>query len=537
MAPRVTLLTSTNGNSTARTWSTLEQSGSGVSANGTDTQMDVDEVDELSEMDEADSLEVDELDESDSGPQDSQPQWETISSASASAAPSPKASAKKPRPKPPTTRQPGQTIVPMSRIEAMVSTDLSQHGTPSKEAAFIISLATEEFIRRLTRVAHTRSRLDKRMLTTYNDFADSAHYFEEYKFLQEIIPRPLSPKSALVERKRILEEHDALLNGLNIVSPDSKTKPGQTSASTSKASTPVPKLTKARSASSSANGRSSKSKNAGTATSAPVVRSQRQKNKKARLAQEAVSSAEPTADVNSPAPLPAQNGHATGDPNGVHGSNNSSRSSSMKIKISLRPPSTTPTAVPVDAVSQNTVLPLGPPSRASSTGTPERQHSQQLNESTDKPLRFEEDAKSGTGSNNLNGKTGGVQFAPVNVETTDQPLWNRVPLPPPPSAKVTTSLEVLKNGTMTTDLDTAVEQARNVRAAKPRSARQDASNGLPRDEQKVATNGAELEDSAPPPKRARQRRRSGESTSSKGGLRDALNGTIPNPGRTIYSQR
>ncbi|KAL5501498.1 hypothetical protein ACEPAH_8758 [Sanghuangporus vaninii] len=428
------------------------------------TGMDVDEGegDEYSDDTSAGTVEVDELDESDYD--EPRPQWRPVTrlppgflaehaaataTASAAAAPAkPAPVVKKPRPKPPTTRVPGQTIVPMSRIEAILSADAGQNGAHSKEASYLISLATEEFVRRLTRVAHSRSRLDKRSLTTYNDIADSAFYFDEYNFLQEMIPRPLTPKVALAERKRILEEQEALLHGVGVEGADSaatKSKNTQVPASamTSKASTPVPRLSKpVATPNTSINGKSSKSKSSTANTNPPVIRSERQKLKKARESQAAHESS--ANGHMPPPPSPAEKGIKSEDAT-VNGSATSNKIGSVKIKIRPRVSSTPRSAAPANSPAASPpVLPLGPPpSQSSSTHSKDREsirrsskvyssrHGGKEKEADAPAIVFEEHEKSGVKYPNANGRP--VQFAPVGVDTAGQPLWTRTPLPPPQS--------------------------------------------------------------------------------------------------------
>ncbi|KAL5524614.1 hypothetical protein ACEPAF_9754 [Sanghuangporus sanghuang] len=433
------------------------------SLNENTTGMDVDEGDEYSDDTSVGTVEVDELDESDYD--EPRLQWRPVTrlppgflaeraaaaTASAAAAPAPANPApvvKKPRPKPPTTRVPGQTIVPMSRIEAILSADAGQNGAHSKEASYLISLATEEFIRRLTRVAHSRSRLDKRSLTTYNDTADSAFYFDEYNFLQEMIPRPLTPKAALAERKRILEEQEALLHGVGVEGADSafatKSKITPASASTSKASTPVPRLSKpVPTPNTSTNGKSfSKSKSSTASTNPPVIRSERQKLKKARESQAALESS--ANGHMPPPPSPAEKGNKLEDAT-VNGSATSNKIGSVKIKIRPRVSPTSRSAAPANSpAAPAPVLPLGPPSsQASSTHSKDREsirrsskvyasrHGGKEKEADAPAIVFEEHEKSGVKYPNANGRP--VQFAPVGVDTAGQPLWTRTPLPPPQS--------------------------------------------------------------------------------------------------------
>ena len=369
-----------------------------------------------------------------------------------------------------------------------------------------------------------------------------------------MIPRPVTPKTALAERQRILDEQNALLNGLNINGVDNenntKSKYGQTSlsASTSKTSTPVPRLTKSKSsANASSSGKASSRVKQESATSAAhVVRSERQRNKKARMEQASQAAGDAAVStITAPPPSPAVNGHVSGNGDPVNGSAGTGRSSSVKIKIRPRVVS----SASANNATPPPVLALGPPAQSpplkgSSPHEVLKLHSPQPNfENIDPSPQLEENSKNDEVSAHVNGKTGNVQFAPVGIDSSDPPLWTRVPLPPPPSAKVVkprAENEESRNGDMTTSLDMAAEQARDARfrrTSKPRSRRDQEENrlGLPqRDSKQIEDNGEITE---PPPKKSRHRQRSGDSNLSNGGLHDALSGGLPNTGRTIYSQR
>ncbi|TDL22213.1 hypothetical protein BD410DRAFT_788943 [Rickenella mellea] len=103
------------------------------------------------------------------------------------------------RTKPPTDRTPGMTLLPMSKVEAIVQAD-GENGTLSKEAIYMLTVATEEFIKRFSQTAHGRSELDRRSLVQYRDMASTAYHFEEFQFLQDTVPMPIPLHRALALR-------------------------------------------------------------------------------------------------------------------------------------------------------------------------------------------------------------------------------------------------------------------------------------------------------------------------------------------------
>ena len=74
--------------------------------------------------------------------------------------------AKKPRPS--VVRQPGTSILPTARVQRIIKADRDVD-ICSREATFLISAATELFVKRFTDDAYTNSRLDKRKVINYKD--------------------------------------------------------------------------------------------------------------------------------------------------------------------------------------------------------------------------------------------------------------------------------------------------------------------------------------------------------------------------------
>ncbi|KLO14169.1 hypothetical protein SCHPADRAFT_324011 [Schizopora paradoxa] len=89
------------------------------------------------------------------------PQWEAIET-------TPPGSSKKVRAKPATDRTPGTTLVPTTRVETIVQAGGANNGL-SKEAVYVLTVATEEFIKKLTTVSYVRADIEKRAITGYGD--------------------------------------------------------------------------------------------------------------------------------------------------------------------------------------------------------------------------------------------------------------------------------------------------------------------------------------------------------------------------------
>ncbi|KAH8114518.1 hypothetical protein DFH11DRAFT_223762 [Phellopilus nigrolimitatus] len=367
-----------------------------------------------------------------------QPQWETISTTTTSA--SAKSAVKKPRQKPPTTRTPGQSLIPMSRVESIIQVD-PENGFPSKEATFIISLATEEFIHRLTQAANTRSKLDNRGLTSYTDVADTAHYFEEFNFLKDLIPRTLSPKAALAERARILERRDALLSGLEVEGEQNNTVPAKIHAPVATLSAFAPKG-QSRTRSSAANGKAAaKSKAVVPSATAPTIRSERQRNKKARLSYN--NETTPGGESVSAGPPVASGSGELGMSANADFSSSTGAGNGSGVKIKIRP-----RMMAIDRQAPSQVLPLGPPAEMHTPHTNGVHKEEAATNGALDHLNLTNDHDyilghgSGKGQSlNSEEKGSNVLFAPVGVNVADPPLWTRVPLPPPPSPKAQRSHE------------------------------------------------------------------------------------------------
>ncbi|KAF8134804.1 hypothetical protein K438DRAFT_1997550 [Mycena galopus ATCC 62051] len=109
----------------------------------------------------------------------------------------------------------GESLLPSLRLESIIQA----HGVMgslalSKEALFILSVATEEFIKRLAVGGHRQASVERRTSVNYRDMAATTQQYQEFMFLQETIPTPVSLSEALqlreLHEKEMLDDDPAL---------------------------------------------------------------------------------------------------------------------------------------------------------------------------------------------------------------------------------------------------------------------------------------------------------------------------------------
>lgn len=104
-------------------------------------------------------------------------------------------------------RAPGTTLLPASRVENMIHADgVTGNLSMSKEAVFMLSIATEEFIKRMVQAGHRSAAAVRRNTVHYTDMAASTEQYQEFMFLQDTIPEPISLSKALERREAKLRE-------------------------------------------------------------------------------------------------------------------------------------------------------------------------------------------------------------------------------------------------------------------------------------------------------------------------------------------
>ncbi|KAF9643919.1 hypothetical protein BDM02DRAFT_3074416, partial [Thelephora ganbajun] len=111
-------------------------------------------------------------------------------------------------------RLPGQPLLPASKLSEILKTDANNPNTLSKEAMFILTAATEEFIKRLAVAGHRESSLEQRDTIEYRHLAAATLQYEEFKIVREIIPQPISVAAAFERRqakeRELLEDTPAI---------------------------------------------------------------------------------------------------------------------------------------------------------------------------------------------------------------------------------------------------------------------------------------------------------------------------------------
>ncbi|WWC72210.1 uncharacterized protein I206_106172 [Kwoniella pini CBS 10737] len=98
-------------------------------------------------------------------------------------------------------KQLGTTIFPISRIKKIIKNDKELENM-SSEAVFMISVATEYFIKHFMEEGYTKARLEKRKIVNYKDMAAVVARSEEFDFLKDVIPQPMNLSEALERRKQ-----------------------------------------------------------------------------------------------------------------------------------------------------------------------------------------------------------------------------------------------------------------------------------------------------------------------------------------------
>ncbi|KAH7909026.1 hypothetical protein BJ138DRAFT_1090217 [Hygrophoropsis aurantiaca] len=115
-------------------------------------------------------------------------------------------------------RVPGSSLISASRIKDIVETENAF--VMSKEATFLLSIATEEFIKRMTQAGQRHASALRRTTVNYADMASSTKQYQEFMFLQDTIPEPISLADALERRdareKEVLEANPALSSTLHM---------------------------------------------------------------------------------------------------------------------------------------------------------------------------------------------------------------------------------------------------------------------------------------------------------------------------------
>ncbi|KDN45425.1 hypothetical protein RSAG8_05012, partial [Rhizoctonia solani AG-8 WAC10335] len=96
----------------------------------------------------------------------------------------------------------------MARVQKIMRAD-KELPNVTKEAVHTISVATEEFIRRLSSAAFAQANRDRRTMIQYKDVALAVKRTPEMHFLEEMIPTAVPAPQALAQHKLKLAERNS----------------------------------------------------------------------------------------------------------------------------------------------------------------------------------------------------------------------------------------------------------------------------------------------------------------------------------------
>ncbi|KAG5648443.1 hypothetical protein DXG03_005017 [Asterophora parasitica] len=85
------------------------------------------------------------------------------------------------------SRETGKSLLPFSRVQKIIKAD-KEIPIIAKDATFLISLATEEFIKRLSEAGQRVAERERRTTVQHKDIATVVRKADEFLFLEEIIP-------------------------------------------------------------------------------------------------------------------------------------------------------------------------------------------------------------------------------------------------------------------------------------------------------------------------------------------------------------
>ncbi|KAL5501639.1 DPB3 [Sanghuangporus vaninii] len=83
-------------------------------------------------------------------------------------------------------REEGRSLLPISRVQRIIKAD-KDLPVVAKEAVFAISIATEEFIKRVTAASQRQAERENRMTVQRKDFATVASKADEFFFLEDVL--------------------------------------------------------------------------------------------------------------------------------------------------------------------------------------------------------------------------------------------------------------------------------------------------------------------------------------------------------------
>ncbi|RPD62485.1 histone-fold-containing protein [Lentinus tigrinus ALCF2SS1-7] len=111
-----------------------------------------------------------------------------------------KAKAKKPKAPETLTREAGKSLLPHARVQRILKADKDLIMV-QREASFLISRATEEFIQRIAEAAQQVAERERRSTVQAKDLIASVRRADEFAFLEELLPY-LEPEPSAAGRSK-----------------------------------------------------------------------------------------------------------------------------------------------------------------------------------------------------------------------------------------------------------------------------------------------------------------------------------------------
>ncbi|KAI4522724.1 hypothetical protein K525DRAFT_246539 [Schizophyllum commune Loenen D] len=112
-------------------------------------------------------------------------------------------------------RLPGTSLFPSDVVDRVTQSHGATHTVGmSREASYVLSIATEDFIKRLVLGAYEEAQGERRNVINYHDVAATTQQYQELFFLQETIPQPMALTDALraseQREKELMNEDPAI---------------------------------------------------------------------------------------------------------------------------------------------------------------------------------------------------------------------------------------------------------------------------------------------------------------------------------------
>ncbi|KIJ54907.1 hypothetical protein M422DRAFT_775107 [Sphaerobolus stellatus SS14] len=98
-------------------------------------------------------------------------------------------------------RPPGKSLLPTARVQKIMKAD-KELPSCNKEAVFLISVATEEFIKRLSQAGQQQANREKRSTVQRKDVVTAVRKSDEFVFLEEILAANAPAATAPVVKRK-----------------------------------------------------------------------------------------------------------------------------------------------------------------------------------------------------------------------------------------------------------------------------------------------------------------------------------------------